>query len=159
MVKKTKKQRVDVKNSIGRTQYKKVLQKIDYDNVCPFCPKHFFKYHTQPIIHKGKYWFVTKNFEPYKGSKTHLLLVHKNHIEHISDLKKEAWYELLGHLTWVSKKFKLKGETLVMRYGDTRYNGASVNHLHAQIISGVAHTTKNTRLIKTVVGFGMQNKK
>ena len=154
MIKKTKKQRVDIKNSIGRPNFKKVLEKITQDNVCPFCSSNFFKYHTKPIIRKGKNWFVTENFEPYKGSKTHLLLIHKDHIEHVNDLKKDAWCELLGHLTWASKKFKLKGETLIMRYGNTNYTGASVNHLHAQIISGVERTTKNTKPIKTVIGFG-----
>ncbi|MCH7597620.1 HIT domain-containing protein [Patescibacteria group bacterium] len=120
---------------------------------------NFLTYHTEIILRRGKYWIVTKNFKPYTGSKIHLLLLHKSHIEHISDLKKEAWYELLSHVTWASKKFKLKGETLLMRYGNTRYNGASVNHLHAQIISGVARTVKNAKPIRTVVGFGKQKKK
>lgn len=159
MVKKSKKKHIDVKNSVGRADYKKVLKKIKKDKVCPFCLENFLTYHTEPILRQSRHWLITKNFKPYTGSTTHLLFVYTTHIEHISKLTKEGWDDLLRQTRWVSKKFNLKGETFFMRYGDTRYTGASVNHLHAQLISGGTHSTKGNAPIKTVIGFGKVKKK
>lgn len=40
----------------------------------------------------------------------------------------------------------------MIRSGDTKITGASVNHLHAHLIVGVQRTNK-TRLVNALVGF------
>ncbi len=47
-----------------------------------------------------------------------------------------AWKELLAHIRYVVKKFKLPGGGLYVRFGDPRYSAASVAHLHANVILG-----------------------
>src|SRR5581483_6801784 len=130
-----KKRTVNIGNA--NTDFKrKVLTRIIEDNVCPFCEEHFLKYHTKPIIKKGKYWILTENFDPYAGSKHHFLAVSRTHIQHAKDLSVAAQNELFKLFLGQAKKFKMKGAAIFMRFGDTEYTGGTVEHLHAHLIAG-----------------------
>ena len=72
---------------------------------------------------------------PYKNTKHHFLLLHKEHIDRLDKITPKEQNELMELVTWAIKKFKIPGGTLLMRFGETRYTGASVSHLHAQLIS------------------------
>jgi len=72
---------------------------------------------------------------PYKGAKHHVLLIHKKHIESISDISTQAWSELLKFTQRETKKRSIAGGTFYVRFGDTVYTGASVTHLHANLFS------------------------
>jgi diadenosine tetraphosphate (Ap4A) HIT family hydrolase len=115
--------------------YGEVIEKIGKDKVCPFCPEHLAKYHTNPILRAGEYWLVTDNLFPYPGAKHHVLLIHRDHIENITELSRAAWDELWECITWVIRERKIPGGSLVFRFGDTAYTGASVAHLHANLAS------------------------
>ena len=147
-----KKNFVNLKNANGRGAYTSVLKKITQDKVCPFCPAHF-KYHTRPILRTSKYWLVTENMSPYAGTKKHFLFIHKKHIETPNKLSALAWKELLSHINWVSRKYKLPAGGFFMRFGDTRYTGATVAHPHAQMIFGTKKG-KGSFLIGPTLGFG-----
>ena len=113
-----------------------IMKRIVRDKVCPFCMEHFLKYHTKPIIKEGKYWVLTENFEPYKGSKHHLLAVTKKHVQHFDKLSPEAQAEVFKLFGDEARKRGIKGGALFMRFGDTEYTGGTVEHLHAQLVSG-----------------------
>ena len=115
---------------------KKVLQRIIADKVCPFCEEHFLKYHTKPIIKKGKYWILTENFDPYEGTKHHLLAVSRIHTQAFDAMPQAAWPELFRLFDTELKRRKISGGTMFMRFGDTNYTGGTVEHLHAQLLSG-----------------------
>jgi diadenosine tetraphosphate (Ap4A) HIT family hydrolase len=137
-----KKEFVDIKAAGDRSEYAAVLTKIKKDGVCPFCPAHF-KYHTRPILQDGKYWLATENMAPYTGTKHHFLLLHKKHIEHVTDISPKAWEELLVQIKWLCKKYKLPAGSFFMRFGDKRYTGASVTqHVHAQMFIGSPKSKK-----------------
>lgn len=144
---------VDIKNAGDRVEYVAILKQILKDGVCPFCPEYFV-YHPKPILRSGQHWLVTENISPYRGTKHHFLFVHKKHIENLAQLSPAAAAELASHAAWLTKKYKLPGGALFMRFGDKRYTGASVTqHLHAQLISG----SKNSRAAFTIhptLGFG-----
>ncbi len=147
-----KKKFVDVEAAGDRDAYRAVLKRIIKDGVCPFCPEHF-KYHTRPIIRDGKYWLATENFAPYTGTRHHFLLLHKRHIEHVSEISPKAWAELLAQVKWLCKKYKLPAGSFFMRFGDRRYTGASVTqHLHAQLFIGTVRT-KKTYPIAPLLGY------
>jgi diadenosine tetraphosphate (Ap4A) HIT family hydrolase len=150
----SEKQRVDVKNSevVKRSDYTRILNAIIAGGFCPFCEEHLFKHHRQPVIYKNKYWLVTKNSWPYKGSKFHFIFITRSHIEKTEDMSPMVWKELQNIYKKVIKESKINGATLMIRSGDTRYTGASVNHLHAHLIVGVSRM-KNTKAIKALVGF------
>ena len=146
-----KKDFVDIKGAAGRVEYAAVLSKIKKDGVCPFCPEHF-KYHTRPILHDGKYWLATENMAPYVGAKHHFLLLHKKHIEQVTDITPKAWQELLTHIQWLCETYQLPAGSFFMRFGDTRYTGASVAHLHAQLFIG-SRRTKKTFPLAPLLGY------
>jgi ATP adenylyltransferase len=115
--------------------YGKVIDQIKQDGVCPFCPENLTKYHKNPILKEGKFWLVTNNMYPYDGAKYHALLIHKIHIVSLADMSLEAWDELKTLMDWFVEENKIPGGALLMRFGDTRYTGASVTHLHANFVS------------------------
>lgn len=141
-----------MKNARQPDQIKKMVQ-LKKDGVCFLCNKNFTKYQDTPILREKKWWVVRKNDYPYEGSKIHLLLVYKKHTDSIESINPEGMVELFDHLRWVRKKFKIKGSTLIMRFGDSSYTGATITHLHAHLVSGHRYR-KGSEKIRPVVGFG-----
>lgn len=119
---------------------RETMERITKDGVCPFCREYLMEYHTEPILHETPHWVLTKNFAPYKGALHHLLFIAQVHCTAPWELQEEAWADLQKVLAWAREKFALPGGTLLMRWGDSEYTGASVVHLHAQLISGVSRT-------------------
>jgi len=129
---KNNKKFVDLNNARSGI-YQKVIEDIQKSAICPFCPEHIENIHKNPIKETGA-WLVTDNMYPYKQTKRHLLLIHKEHIEHIKDLSDAAWGDLLKIVKEESKKLNIEGGTFMMRFGDSRYTGSSVTHLHCHLI-------------------------
>ncbi len=115
--------------------YGEVISQIKKDGVCPFCPESLAKYHKNPIIRDGKFWLLTHNMYPYEGTKYHELLIHKEHITSFAEISREAWDELNDFIKEFTNEKNIPGGTFIMRFGDTRYTGASVAHLHANFVS------------------------
>ena len=152
----TKKKRVvDVQNSQTpeRETYLKTLKKIAEGNYCPFCESNISKNHPKPILVRGKHWLATPSNWPYKGSKHHFLFITRLHVESIETLSAAQWSELHTTIRALTKKYKIHGATFMMRFGDTKTTGATVNHLHAHLIVGHKRGV-GTKDITTVVGFG-----
>lgn len=141
-------------NSINsrRGSYAKLLKKIDKDGVCPLCPKHLPNYHKKPIIKESKYWLLTENQNPYEGLQLHLLAIHKKHKVNLTDLNNSDFTDLFNLFKWAAKFNKLPAGTILMRFGDGNYNGASVNHLHAHLMMGGRYK-KGKSKIKVKVGY------
>lgn len=120
--------------------------------------KHFLKYHTKPIIKSGRYWVLTENFEPYKGSRHHLLAVSKKHVRHFKELSPAAHAELFKLFADEARKRRISGGALFMRFGNTDYTGGTVEHLHAQFVSGGKRGEGKEPLI-TYLGYSVRKKK
>lgn len=150
----TKKQRVDTTNAniVKRAEYASTLDAIIAEGFCPFCEKHFFKHHRKPIIFSNKQWFVTENSWPYEGVTHHFLFVTRSHVEKAENLSPAAWTDLQKLHKKIVQRYTLKGATFMMRSGDTKFTGATVNHLHAHLVVGKART-KNTKRIEALIGF------
>jgi len=125
---------VNQNNSSSRPtgEYNEVIKKINMDGVCPFCPEHLKKYHKKPIVER-KYWWVTDNMYPYSPSKHHRLLIHKGHISHYNEIGIEAWIEMQEIINKETKDLNITGGAFIMRFGETRFTGGTVSHLHAHI--------------------------
>jgi diadenosine tetraphosphate (Ap4A) HIT family hydrolase len=115
--------------------YGNVISQIQKDGVCPFCSESLAKYHKNPILKEGKFWLLTNNMYPYEGVKYHELLIHRAHITSFGEISKDAWDELGEFINDFTKGNNIPGATFIMRFGDTRYTGASVAHLHANLVS------------------------
>ena len=131
-----KKELLNLKNTRTPEQ-QALMQKIIKDGVCPFCAKNFKKYHPKPILKETDYWFFTENMSPYTGTKHHFILVYKKkHITKFEEISPKAMTDLLTVLKWAVKKYKFLGGAFFMRFGDTKYTGSSVAHLHAHLLMG-----------------------
>lgn len=149
-----KKQRVDTKNAevVKRSDYVNTLNAIVVGGFCPFCEEHLFKHHRKPIIYKSKHWIVTENSWPYKGSKFHFIFITKQHLEKTENVSFIVWNDFKKLYKKIIKKNSIEGATLMIRSGDTKFTGASVNHLHAHLIVGNPRTRKS-KPIKALVAF------
>lgn len=127
--------------NIGNARTKDVaeeLARIEKNKICPFCDPNYLKNeHKRPILEEGKYWLATENRWPYKGAKVHLLFIYKEHAIHIDEIGDEAWVELRKIVRDLSEKLGISGASLLMRFGNSDFTGATVTHLHAQLISGM----------------------
>lgn len=129
----TAKKFVDLDNARLDDQ-KAVMQDIIAADHCPFCPENLLKYHKEPILKEGRYWLLTTNQWPYANTKVHLLLIHKTHIEHLSELDPASGAELIELAQWAAKEYAIPGGALAMRFGDTEYSAGTVAHLHVQLL-------------------------
>lgn len=125
---------VNLENARNEKQLS-VMKKIEEEGFCPFCPENLDKSELEPVIKKGNYWSLRKNRWPYENTRVHLLIIHNEHAEKISEIKSEAWAELKKLIGWAEKKYELKGGALGMRFGDPKLNGATVDHLHGHIMT------------------------
>lgn len=120
----------------GDETYTSIIDDIKEQGVCPFCPDHLHEFHKKPILEETEHWVATENMYPYEGAREHLLVIHKNHIETLGEMSVNAWQELQMVITGITRAREIDGATMVFRFGDTRFTGASVSHLHAQLVSG-----------------------
>ena len=128
------------------------MEQIKKDGVCPFCIEHFTKYHEAPIEREGDWWILSKNDFPYSGTSIHYILVYKRHITQPSDINPDAWVEFGEHLSFLNKKYAKDGGSIFMRFGNTDYTGASIDHIHAQFIVGGSHSNEVEKL-KVSLGY------
>lgn len=149
-----KNRQVDVRNAnvVPRDDYTQTLKEIIAGGFCPFCEEHLFKHHRKPVLYKSKYWLVTENSWPYKGSKFHFLFIARPHIEKMEDVPLSMWDDLQKQYRKLVKEKRIEGATLIIRSGDTKITGASVKHLHAHLVVG-SPRTENAKPIKALVGF------
>ena len=114
-------------------EYYKVLREIEEKGKCPFCPENF-KYHKHPILKEEGTWFITKISWPYENADTHLIIISKEHKEQFSDITESDFNSIRILVNWAIQEFNLKGGAIAMRFGDTEHTGATVCHIHAQLI-------------------------
>jgi diadenosine tetraphosphate (Ap4A) HIT family hydrolase len=149
-----KKRHVDRKNAavLKRSDYTQTLDAITAGGFCPFCEEHLFKHHRRPLIYKSKYWLVTENTWPYKGSRFHFLFITRTHIETTEGMPSAMWADLQKLYRKLVRANGIEGATLMIRSGNTKFTGASVNHLHAHLVAG-SPRTKKAKPIKALIGF------
>lgn len=112
------------------------MQKIAEEGFCPFCPEHLKKYHEPPIVKQGVHWTVTPNMYPYENTGHQFLFITHEHITDSKDVTAEMWGELQEMVSWTMREYLIDAGTLLMRSGNMKKTGATVMHLHAQLIVG-----------------------
>lgn len=134
----------------SRTEHQKqVMEKISQEGHCPFCAENLEKYHKNPIIKEGEFWLLTENQWPYENTLNQLLLIHKKHIEHISELEPEAGSELIKLFSDEAKKRKIPGGAVCIRFGSNPQKGnygSTVLHLHAHLIEPDLENPKKEKI-------------
>lgn len=141
------KKRVVDRHYAKSTTYGRVLETIEEEGLCPFCPANF-RHHKNPILRRSGKWFITKNSWPYKKTRHHLLIISSEHKEQLGDITEKDMLDIFKLLRWAEHKFKIPGGALAMRFGKTSHTGATVNHLHCHLI--VPELNRKTKRAKTV---------
>ncbi|HCP08716.1 MAG TPA: hypothetical protein DIT25_02890 [Candidatus Moranbacteria bacterium] len=125
-------------NNARKEEQIKVMEQIISDGVCPFCHDFVSKekpaYHPNPILLENNSWIATRNAWPYENTKEHLILVIKRHILLPEEMKKEEILDLWDIVNKVKQELKITHSTLLMRSDSTGKTGATVQHLHAQLV-------------------------
>lgn len=129
-----KEETVDLSNARKEEQIQ-TMGKIIENGEDPFDWEILSKYHIKPILKKGSFWLVTENQWPYDNARVQLLFIYKDNVPDMSQLPADAFTELLALIQEFSEQYSIVGGALGMRFGKTQYSGATVNHLHAQLIS------------------------
>lgn len=124
---------VNLKNAREKEQLV-IMEKITEDKVCPFCEDQLKNYHPKPVLFKTKYWIVTENAWPYEMTKNHFLLIYRKHIDHTKDISSLGWSEIGKIIKRLEKENELNYGTLLMRFGETSKTGATVTHVHLQLV-------------------------
>ncbi len=126
-------------DNVRTPEQQALMEKIEKDGVCPFCKEHFETYHPKPLLKETPFWYVTENMSPYEGTKHHFIFVYRpEHVSSLSDVTPEAAADLFKLITDMTTEYAIPGGSFFMRFGDTRYTGSSVEHLHAHLLMGDA---------------------
>ena len=111
------------------------MKRLNKKGICIFCPEHIHE-DKNKVEAQTKHWMVKKNAFPREHTALNLLFIPKMHVKTISELPKEAQVELLPLISKCEKEYKLKSYAIVIRSGDMRFNGGSVEHLHVHLVTG-----------------------
>lgn len=123
-----------VEPSNGRSpKYRSELQEILTTGVCPFCPQGK-TINTQAVLRKTDYWYATPNAYPLKNSLFHFMITPWRHITNVNDISTAEWQDFVQLRRWLTNQYNLTGDALYVRSGEPLVTGASVAHLHWQII-------------------------
>jgi ATP adenylyltransferase len=114
----------------------KRMKDLEKRNVCAFCRENIETETTSPIEIETKNWVVKESDYPYERTKHHLLIISKTHAKSVTGLSKAAQDEFLPLIAKIEKFYKLPSYAVAMRAGDMHYNGGSVEHIHAHVITG-----------------------
>lgn len=133
-------------------QYGRVLQKIAKKGKCPFCPAQLRK-NQKPIIEIKRVgnWFLTPNNYSYQNARIKLMIIGDRHSQNFSELTAKDFREVVQLVNWAIKKYDIQGGGLAIRFGETKFTGATVCHLHFHLISPTLKTKgKNQGFSKPV---------
>lgn len=141
-------------SAVRRDDQRAVMEEIKEQGHCPFCVENLEKYHKNPILKEGKFWFLTENQWPYEKIKHQLLAIYKTHIEHITEMEPEAGSELIEMFAGEAKKRNIPGGGVAIRFGKSEHGnyGSSVNHIHAHLIEPDLEALEETEAWKFKFG-------
>jgi dihydrofolate reductase len=120
--------------------YRADLESIQNSGQCPFCPGGK-TLREQKILRENNTWLLTKNYHPVSGSVHHFVLIPKRHVEKREELDTEEIQDLWEMQRWVESEYRSTGSVLYGRSGEPLVTGATVAHIHFQLVIPVGLVT------------------
>ena len=131
-------------------EYQRVMVEIQKARVCPLC---HMRWHKNPILRRKGGWFITKSTGPYQNADHHFLVIGKRHRESLDTLSANDFRDAIFLMRWAVRTFKIRGGAIALRFGDTRFTGATICHLHFHlIVPKLDRKKKRARLVQFPVG-------
>jgi diadenosine tetraphosphate (Ap4A) HIT family hydrolase len=120
----------------GSDEYRKKLEFIDELGINPFAQKYLTdpRFDQKEIIFETKHWSVFSNQHKYKDVEHQFVFVSKEESETLWELSPAAYLNLRATIKAVCRKNKIEGGGIVSRFGLPNKSGATVKHLHVQLL-------------------------
>lgn len=99
---------------------------------CLFCNLELVK--EQPVAAHGG-WLAKKSDFPYPNTKQHFILFPTRHVMHECELTEADATDQHRLMRQLCEEFGINGGATFGRFGDPRYNGSSVPHMHAHLLT------------------------
>lgn len=122
----------------GSEDYKKKLEKIHKLGIDPFGREHIedARFEAKRILYETPHWFAFENQHKYPGTKHQFVIVAQKYAEDFSVLPSKAYENLFALQKQICDEYGIKGGGFLFfsRFGDPALSGATVYHLHAQLV-------------------------
>lgn len=122
----------------GSDDYRKKLEIIKNLGIDPFGREYIEdpRFEPKKILYETPFWFAFENQHRYPGTKHQFVFVSQKYAENFMQLPIGAYADLFAVGNEVCCDFKVPGGGFIFfsRFGDPASSGATVYHLHAQII-------------------------
>jgi ATP adenylyltransferase len=112
------------------------MRRLEAAGICLFCPASLREHARQDVILETRHWAVTPNAFPYQGTRLHLLVVPRQHVNDMLDLDDEALADFWTALRLIRERFDLDHYGLGVRNGNCSFTGATIAHVHAHVLVG-----------------------
>ena len=112
------------------------MLRLEAAGICLFCPEYLDGSRRMQLLHRTDHWSVTPNEFPYEGTKLHLLLVPRLHVDDLCDLPPEAQADFFTALGWAREHYAITFYGLGARNGDARFTAGTIYHLHVHLLVG-----------------------
>jgi diadenosine tetraphosphate (Ap4A) HIT family hydrolase len=112
------------------------MRRLEAAGICLFCPDSLREHARQRVIHETAHWAVTPNAFPYAGTRLHLLVVPRRHVNDMLDLDDAALAGFWAALRWAREEYGLGSYGLGVRNGNCSFTGATIAHVHAHVLVG-----------------------
>lgn len=112
------------------------MRRLEAAGTCLFCPESLREHARQRVVFENRHWAVTPNEFPYPGTRLHLLLVPRRHVNDMLDLDEEALASFWTALRRVREQYGLDHYGLGVRNGNCSFTGATIAHVHAHVLVG-----------------------
>lgn len=118
------------------SEYKAKLELLEKLGLDPFAKEQLndVRFDIKNIIIESKHWFVFKNQHEYVNTKHQFVFVSNEYAETIWDLSPDAQLDLFTIMNTVRTEYDITGGGFISRFGVPEKSGATVKHLHIQLI-------------------------
>ncbi|HTH93403.1 MAG TPA: hypothetical protein VL576_02920 [Candidatus Paceibacterota bacterium] len=102
----------------------------------PFDKKYLYdpEFEVKNVLYETDFWIVFTNQHKYQKTKHQFVFVSQEYVETLWELPAEAHADLIGLFKKITQEYNIKGGGITTRFGDPEKSGATVKHLHLQLI-------------------------
>ena len=132
-------------------EYAKKLAQINEQGIDPFARENISREDFGPkeLIIETQYWFAFKNQHSYPDIEHQIVIASIQYAESFAELSPEAHADFFSAAKQLCEMYGISGGGLIMRFGAPALSGASVLHLHGQLLVPKKHK-------KTAAWFGSE---
>ncbi len=125
-------------HNAGSEDYKKKLEMIHELGIDPFGREYIedARFEAKKILYETPYWFAFENQHKYQGTKHQFVVVAQTYAEDFPELPPKSYENLFALKKQICDDYGVTGGGILFfsRFGDPALSGATVYHLHAQIV-------------------------